>query len=267
MTNFKLSCVILEDEDDVREWLVKKLRQFPELEVVGEAATLDEAFMLIATAKPEAAFMDVQMIGGDAFTLLSRLQAHGLPIPYIVMATGYPEYVMTALNDYRRYVVQYLVKPFAENWQEKFRKAIDALLAAKMSDSFAPAAQPAAPTTGAAAEPALRHVFIQNRGNLLRLDFDKIAYLEAAGGGEVIVVEDSGQKQVDLTLSRFLEILPPEEFLRISKSNVVNTGRILKINREDRTVEIQCQPKNKALGVGDAYYPELMKRLHLHRSN
>ncbi len=261
MTNFKLRCVVLEDEDDIREWLLKKLRQYPELEIAGEAATLDDAFRLIATTKPDAAFMDIQMIGGDAFMLLSRLQAQGLPIPYIVMATGYPEYVMTVLNDYRRFVVQYLVKPFAENWQAKFRKAIDALMAAKMNDSFALASLPATPA--AIAEPTPRHTFIQNRGNLLRLDFDKIAYLEAAGSGETIVVSDSEQQQVDLTLNRFLEILPPEVFLRISRINVVNTQRIVKINREDRTVEIRCQPKNKSLGVGDSFYTELMKHLPL----
>ncbi|MBK8564424.1 MAG: hypothetical protein IPN76_14080 [Saprospiraceae bacterium] len=89
MNTLKLRCIVLEDEDDIRNWLVKKLQQFPELEFVGEAATIDEAFRLIASTKPDAAFMDVKLIGGDAFTLLSRFQANGLLIPYIVMATGY----------------------------------------------------------------------------------------------------------------------------------------------------------------------------------
>mgnify|MGYP001002185608 FL=1 len=42
----KLRTVILEDEDDNRNWLVKKLAQYPELELVGEASSLDEAFSL-----------------------------------------------------------------------------------------------------------------------------------------------------------------------------------------------------------------------------
>lgn len=133
---YKLLTVVLEDEDDNRNWLVKKLKQYPELEILGEAATVDESFALIAHTKPDAAFMDIQLIGGDVFTLLKRLQENGIPIPYIVMTTGYPEYVMDALNNHRRFVVQYLVKPFVEDWQKKLRKSIDALMAAKLSDVF-----------------------------------------------------------------------------------------------------------------------------------
>ena len=252
---YQLRTVILEDEDDNRNWLVKKLNLYPELDIVGEAATVDDAFVLIADTKPDAAFMDIQLIGGDVFTLLARLQENGIPIPYIVMTTGYPEYVMNALNDYRRLVVQYLVKPFVEDWQVKLRKSIDALIAAKLTDSALVAQpKPIAPQ---------QSIFINNRGTLLRLDFDKIAYFEAAGGGESFVIKDTENHQVDLTLSKFLELLPSERFQRVSKNNIVNTVRILRVNREDRTVDIESGTKHKTLGVGEIYYTELIKRLAL----
>jgi DNA-binding LytR/AlgR family response regulator len=250
---YKLRTIVLEDEDDNRNWLVKKLNQYPELDLVGEAATLDESFHLIAQTNPDAAFMDIQLIGGDVFTLLTRLQESGIPIPYIVMTTGYPEYVMSALNDYRRFVVQYLVKPFVEDWQIKLRKSIDALIAAKLNDTVSIYERNPAEIQHA--------IFINNRGNLLRLDFDKIAYFEAAGGGETFVVTDTDTHQVDLTLNKFLELLPPERFLRISKNNVINSGRILRVNREDRTVDIEQGSKHKTLGVGDSYYTEMIKNL------
>ncbi len=250
---YKLRTIVLEDEDDNRNWLVKKLNQYPELDLVGEAGTLDDSFRLIAHTKPDAAFMDIQLIGGDVFALLTRLQENGIPIPYIVMTTGYPEYVMSALNDYRRFVVQYLVKPFVEDWQQKLRKSIDALLAAKMNDTFLISESKITETQHA--------VFINNRGSLLRLDFDKIAYFEAAGGGETFVVTDNGTHQVDLTLNKFLELLPPERFLRISKNNIINSERILRVNKEDRTVDIEQGSKHKSLGVGDSYYTEMIKNL------
>lgn len=254
----KLRTVILEDEDDNRNWLVKKLNQYPELELVGEASSLDEAFSLIAQTRPDAAFMDIQLIGGDVFTLLQRLHDNGIPIPFIVMTTGYPEYVMNALNDYRRFVVQYLVKPFVEDWQKKLRKSIDALMAAKLIDSLL-AQGPKTP------EPmqTQHSIFINNRGNLLRLDFDKIGYFEAAGGGETFVVTDTDSHQVDLTLNKFLELLPSEQFQRISKNNIINLTRILRINREDRTVDIEMGSKQKSLGIGDIFYTELIRNLPL----
>lgn len=252
---YKLKCVVLEDEDDNRNWLLKKLANFPELDLVGEAATLDESYALIAQAKPDAAFMDIQLIGGDVFTLLSRLKDNGLPLPYIVMTTGYPDYVMTALNEYRRYIVQYLVKPFVEDWQMKLRKSVDALMAAKMNDMIT--LQENSPVK----EKNQDHIFINNKGNYLRLDFDKIAYFEAAGGGETYIVTDAGTHQADITLNKFLEMLPADQFLRISKTNIANIKRIMKINREDRTVEVECNNKTKSLGVGDNFYAELVRKI------
>ncbi len=254
ITMYQLRTIILEDEDNNRNWLVKKLQQFPELDIVGEAATLDESFHLIAQTRPDAAFMDIQLIGGDVFALLNRLQENGIAIPYIVMTTGYPEYVMNALNDYRRFVVQYLVKPFVEDWQQKLQKSIDALMAAKMNDTMS-LSEPKA------LMPTQHAIFINHRGNLLRLDFDKIAYFEAAGGGETFVVTDSETHQVDLTLSKFLEMIPAVQFQRISKNNIINLARILRINREDRTVDVEHGSKHKSLGIGDSYYSELIKTL------
>jgi len=259
MKTFSLRCVVLEDEDDIRLWMVQKLKEYPELDIVGEATNIDDAYRLIATTKPDVAFMDVQLIGGDAFTLLSRLRTNGLPIPYIVMATGYPEYVMTALNDYRQYVVQYLTKPFVENYKRKFRKAIDALMAATMIDS------PGQEKGGIEMEVPKKdpdHIFLQNKGSLLRLDFEEIAYLEAAGKGESIVVLDNITHTVDLTLAKFLNLLP-DNFHKISRSNVVNSKRVLSINRGERSLMITRVPKNKELGISDHYYNDLLNNLPL----
>jgi len=259
MKTFRLRCVVLEDEDDIRLWMVEKLNEYPELDIVGEATNIDDAYRLIATTKPEVAFMDVQLIGGDAFTLLSRLRTNGLPIPYIVMATGYPEYVMTALNDYRQYVVQYLTKPFVENYKRKFRKAIDALMAATMNDSLG---QEKGGIEMEVPKKEPDHIFLQNRGSLLRLDFEEMAYLEAAGKGESIVVLDKITHTVDLTLAKFMNLLP-DNFHKISRSNVVNSKRVLSINRGERTLMVIRAPKNKELGISDHYYNDLLNKLPL----
>ena len=85
--------------------------------------------------------------------------------------------------------------------------------------------------------------------------------VEAAGSGETLVVTDTNTHQVDLTLAKFLELLPSERFQRISRINVINAARILRVNREDRTVDIEQGSKHKSLGVGDSYYTEMMKNL------
>ena len=255
---YRLRTIVLEDEDDNREWLLKKLALYPELDIVGSAMTVDEAYRLIARTRPDAAFVDIQLIGGDAFQVLERLQQHGLPLPFMVMTTGYPDYVWTALNDYHHHIVQYLVKPFLENWQLKLRKSVDALLAANLAQATAlPDGSSTALPEPAPAEQ--QTVFVSTRGILLRIDFDKICYLEAAGGGEVFVVTDIDTHQLDLTLNKFMGMLPKGQFLRVSKSNVVNLSKILRVSRDDRTLEVAVGgTKSKSLGIGDAYYAALI---------
>jgi DNA-binding LytR/AlgR family response regulator len=260
MDNHQLRCIVLEDEEDIRSWLVRKLATFPELEIVGEASSVDDAYRLIATQRPDVAFMDIHLIGGDAFSLLSRLQAGGLPIPYIVMATGHPDYAMQALNDYRHHIVQYLVKPFIENWQSKFRKAIDALMAAKLKALAEQERISPGPVESAKNDATF--TFIQNKGTLLRLDFDQIVYLESAGGGESLVVMDEGYHQVSLSMNKLLELLPAR-FVRISKSNIVNVDRVASVNRGERSLEIRLKQKNVSLGLSDTYYGDFIARLSL----
>jgi len=52
-TLLKLTCVVLEDEDHIRKWLVEKLETFSELELIGEAASIDKAFQLISISSVE----------------------------------------------------------------------------------------------------------------------------------------------------------------------------------------------------------------------
>jgi DNA-binding LytR/AlgR family response regulator len=257
MTAFKLKCVVLEDEDDILDWLVRKLKQYPELEIVGEATTVDDSYRLIVSEKPDFAFMDVHLIGGDAFGLLSRLKDNGIPIPFIVIATGYPDYVMKALNEYREHIVQYLVKPFVENWQSKFSKAIDSLLAARLKQENFTFQENSENSSKYANE---RFAFLQNKGNLIRLDFDRIVYLEAAGGGESLVILEESYFQVSQSLVKMLTLLPPE-FIRISKSNVVNLNQVVSVNKGERTVELKIPKKNKHLGISSSYYMDFIKRL------
>ena len=249
----KLRTVVIEDDDSERHSLVKKLRQFTEIDLVGEAATFDESFQLIANTRPEAAFIDIKLIGGDVFALFKRLQDNGISVPYSVVTTGYPEYALSTLNDHRRFVVQYLLKPFLADWQSTFRKSIDALITAKLADSFN--------NTELNTPRITPYIFINDRGTLLRLDFDKIAYLEVAGGGETCIVTDTLTHQVDLTLTKFIEHLPTEQFQRISRHNIINSARILRVNRETRKVDIEKGSDHKSLAIGPEYYSDLIKNL------
>ena len=242
----KLSCVVIEDEEAARQKIVQNLEHFPEIEIVGEAAFEQEAFNLILETQPDAAFLDVELKKGNAFSLLERLKAQNHPIPNIIMITGKPEYAVDALNDFKANIVQYLVKPYLEDKEIKFRKAIDALMAAKLSG-----------------KPNIHDVIhLRNKREFQRVEFNKIAYLEANGEGGTLVVNDKNYYSVNYSLTKFMKILPSNHFIRISNQNVVRKQRIVSVNSSDRTLVVECLwNNNPTLRIGGAYYDDLKNLL------
>jgi len=176
------------------------------------------------------------------------------------MATGHPDYALQALNEYRDFIVQYLVKPFVENWREKFRKAVDALMAVKLRERSQKEQELF--STNPPHEEANSYVFLQTKGNLFRVDFDEIIYLEAAGGGDSIIVTEDQNYEVVLTLRKLLDVLPTH-FIRISKSNVVNINRVISVNRRERSLSLQSSKKDKEIFISNTYYANFLKRLPL----
>lgn len=248
-----LRCVVVEDEEPNRAWLCDRLREFPEVEVVGEAASVARAFRTIVQTKPNGIFLDIKLIGGDAFQLLQQLKDHGIAIPPIVMVTAFDEYAVQTINHWGYYVKKYLEKPFLENWQDKLQDSINALIAANELEY-------AAPETA----PPPDHVFIKDGAQLVRINFAEVKWIEVAGGGAVYLVTDEQQVKWDITLNKLLTELP-DDFLRISRDVAVNLRKVQRVDREDRGVIVPYQDREKFLGIGDAYYRALLDALNIGR--
>jgi DNA-binding LytR/AlgR family response regulator len=249
----KISTIVIEDEIEIKNWILEKLKHFPECDVVGSASSINEAYLLIASEKPTAAFMDIQIIGGNIFQLIEKLKNNGIPVPLIVITSGYPEFVMDAINDHRKYIVQYLLKPLVDNWESKFRKSIDAIIAAISSSH-----------KNTETKDITTHAFINSKGHMIKIAFKDILYVEAAGSGESYLVSNTETKKIDITLNKLMEFLPSDLFFRVSKTNIINLYNIESISREDHTLEILMQNgKSKSIGIGETFYGELMKKLPL----
>lgn len=69
------------------------------IEVVGEAATGDEALAVVLRTAPDVVLMDVRMPGGDGLSATARLTAAGTPSAVLVLTTfDHDEYLHGALR-------------------------------------------------------------------------------------------------------------------------------------------------------------------------
>lgn len=99
-----MKAIIIDDERLARAELRKLLQEFPEIEVVDEAANADEGLQKIETINPDLIFLDIQMPGKTGFDLLSELDR----APQVIFTTAYDEY---ALKAFEVNALDYLLKP------------------------------------------------------------------------------------------------------------------------------------------------------------
>jgi len=99
-----IKAIIIDDERLARNELKKLLGDFPEIEVIGEAANASEGIERIENLNPELIFLDIQMPGKTGFDMLSELDR----IPHVIFTTAYDEY---ALKAFEVNALDYLVKP------------------------------------------------------------------------------------------------------------------------------------------------------------
>lgn len=96
--------IIIDDERLARNELKKLLMDYPEVEVVAEAANANEGLEKIETMNPDLIFLDIQMPGKTGFDMLSELDKS----PYVIFTTAYDEY---ALKAFEVNALDYLLKP------------------------------------------------------------------------------------------------------------------------------------------------------------
>ncbi len=75
MENFTtIKTVIIEDEPFVRDDLRFMLSEFPEVEIIGEAETFNDAKSLLQTSSPDSVFLDIHLRGGNGLDLLPHIK-------------------------------------------------------------------------------------------------------------------------------------------------------------------------------------------------
>src|SRR5688572_3418286 len=99
-----IKAIIIDDERLARNELKKLLAEFPEIEVVAEAANANEGMEKIDSLAPELIFLDIQMPGKTGFDMLAEMDR----TPNVIFTTAYDEY---ALKAFEVNELDYLLKP------------------------------------------------------------------------------------------------------------------------------------------------------------
>ncbi len=114
----QIRAVIVDDEPLARTRLKRLLSSIPKIKVLAECSSGSELIEFLATSDVDALFLDIQMPGEDAFSILEQIP---LPHPDIIFVTAYNSHAVRA---FEVEATDYLVKPIS---LDRLRLATDRL--------------------------------------------------------------------------------------------------------------------------------------------
>lgn len=215
----KIRVLIVDDEQLARQRVRLLLGEEPDLEVIGESEDGFEAVDQIQATKPDLVFLDVQMPEMDGFEVLRRVPRALLPV--VIFTTAYDQH---ALRAFEVNALDYLLKPFKPTrFKEAVQRARD-LIANKQAGV---AARGLLALLGQTPAPAghLTRLAVKTQDKVTFVELDQIQAIEAAGK-YAVVHTGKGNHVLRETMSSLESHLPPQRFLRISRSVIVNIDQI-----------------------------------------
>ncbi len=215
----KIRALIVDDEPLARQRVCLLLGEEPDVEVIGESGDGFEAVDQIQATKPDLVFLDVQMPDRDGFEVLRRVPQAVLPV--VIFTTAYDQH---ALRAFEVNALDYLLKPFKPvRFKEAVQRARD-LIANKQ---VGVAARGLLALLGQTPAPAgqLTRLAVKTTGKVTFVELDQIRAIEAAGKYAVVQVAKENHVLRE-TMSSLESHLPPQRFLRISRSVIVNIDQI-----------------------------------------
>ncbi len=209
-----LKTIIVEDEATSREILRNYIGKYcPRVEIVGEAADIEQALELIRNNDLDLVFLDVEMPKGNAFDLLEQIGDRNFETVFV---TAYNQYAMEALNAHASY---YLLKPVSI---DELIKAVDYVAEIKKKED---ALEHEVLTASSLGEKGKITIPVQDGFEVL--EAQEILYCQADDNYTKIFLKGGSKKLVSKTLKFFEDALVTFGFARIHKSYLVNVNEVV----------------------------------------
>jgi DNA-binding LytR/AlgR family response regulator len=226
--------IIVDDDDAWREIISTYVATIPNLTLEGSFDSPQKAFQKLSEENIDLAILDIDMPVMSGLSLVKSLKNP----PAIIFVTSHADY---AASSYDVEAVDFLTKPFEF---DRFVKAIERV--SKRLESSQ------APKTPFIDDDDL--FFIRSQNSYIKLRYSEVLFVKAMENFIQIVTE-AQKYTVLMPLSNIESQLPPEKFMRVHRSYLINMFNITSVERD--TVNI----KENSIPLSEQYKEKLIETM------
>ena len=207
-----IRCIAIDDEPLAVKKIAGYIQKVPFLELVAECRNAAEAMNIMDSTDVQLLFIDINMPDISGMEFVKSLTNK----PYVVFTTAYSEY---AVEGFQVEAVDYLLKPIT------FSNFLKAANKVKNLIELSTIGQKESVKTTA------NHLFVKSDYKLIRIELAEIKYIESQHEYIKIHLVNSNPVMTQLSLKSIEELLPPDRFMRVHRSYIVNLAKITVIER------------------------------------
>jgi DNA-binding LytR/AlgR family response regulator len=245
----RIRALIVDDEEEARNLLERLLHRIPDVEVIGKAASADEALEMVINCLPDLVFLDVHMPEKNGFQLVDYFKKYLLNTR-VVFVTAHAEFAIDAM---KVSAFDYLLKPVLMS------QLIETILRFKAERLLAFNSNKADRSTEKANHPC--KIKFNTRTGYILVSPSEIMYCEADVNYTNIYFGKDNREIVTVNLGRMEEILAPYSFYRISRSVLINRMYLSKADRQKKNCLLVKTNERVLLDIPPNHIRELEKLL------
>ena len=219
-----LTTIVVDDEQLACDELSYLLKDFPEIEIIGNASNGLQAVEMIRKTEPDLVFLDVHMPGLDGLSVMRRLREEDVELPHFIFVTAYEQHAVEA---FRLKAMDYLLKPvekgrLAETIEHARRTVQEKKTAGQTDASLAGAKLAPAPA------PRSKLLVRANSRNFI-VDANDVIYATIDDGLITLVSTTLEGHSNYRTIEDLQANLDRDMFWRVHRSYLVNINRIKEV--------------------------------------
>ncbi len=215
--------VLVDDEAYFREKVRAKLLTYFEddIEIVGEAESVETAIALIEEQKPDLVFLDIHLTDGTGFDLLDKIPNKDFDIIFI---TGFDEHAIKAI---KVGALDYILKPIDD---DEFKEAVDkAIKSSKQETHIEKLIEVSSEYFKGVKK---KRIILKTLDNVYVVHEEDILYCRSEGNYTTFYTQQMERIVISKSIKKAIELLSKDVFIRCHQSYIVNKNHVVRYNKQ-----------------------------------